>query len=98
MSTRGVTDSGGNTLYACEERGCLVRYGSRLGYFLETKDSKTLEEEILPHVMCPQDDYPMYLAQVLPERRSFRLWKCPECNTSLTNEDSSGAQGKSTGA
>jgi hypothetical protein len=22
----------------------------------------------------------MYLAEVLPEHRSFRLWKCPQCH------------------
>lgn len=92
---RGASESEGDTLYACEERGCLVRYRIRLGYFLETRDSKTLDEEILPHVMCSQDDYPMYLAQVMPERRSFRLWKCPVCNASRTSEDVSDAPGKS---
>jgi hypothetical protein len=23
----------------------------------------------------------MYLAEVWPKRKNFRLWKCPECNS-----------------
>jgi hypothetical protein len=71
-------------LYACREPGCLIRYDSSHGYFIDTKDAKTIEQEMVPHVSCPGDTHPMYLAEVRPERRSFRLWKCPECNASRT--------------
>jgi len=28
---------------------------------------------------------PKYLAEVRPEKKSFRLWKCPECDAIRTN-------------
>jgi ribosomal protein L37AE/L43A len=44
------------------------------------------------------DGMPMYLVEVLPERKSFRLWKCPKCamnhaknSMSRTNEELSRA-------
>jgi hypothetical protein len=85
-------------LYACREPGCLIRYDSSHGYFVDTQDTITIEREMTPRVSCPNDGQLMYLARVLPERRSFRLWKCPECNNSLTNEDSSQGLGKKMGA
>jgi hypothetical protein len=27
----------------------------------------------------------MYLAEIRPEKRSFRRWTCPRCKTSRTN-------------
>ena len=85
-------------LYVCKEPGCLNRYNSSDGYFVDTGDAKTIQEELTPRVRCPNDEHPMYLAEVRPERRSFRLWKCPECNASRTNEESSPGQGKKRGA
>ncbi len=81
-------------LYACREPGCLIRYDSSHGYFIDTKDAKTIEQEMAPRFSCPGDEHPMYLAEVRPERRSFRLWKCPECNASRTNEESLHGFGK----
>jgi hypothetical protein len=85
-------------LYACREPGCLIRYDSAHGYFIDTKDARTIELEMAPRVSCPGDGHPMYLAEVRPERRSFRLWKCPECNASRTNDESSHELGKKLGA
>ena len=85
-------------MYACREPGCLVRYDSSHGYFIDTKDAKTIKREMVPRVSCHSDEHPMYLAEVRPERRSFRLWKCPECNASRTNEESSPGLGKKMGA
>jgi hypothetical protein len=86
-------------VYVCKEPGCLICYKSGSdGYFIDTEDAKTIQEELTPRVSCPNDDHLMYLAEVRPERRSFRLWKCPECNASRTNEQSSRGRGKEMGA
>ena len=99
MLLRPLRESAEGTLYACQEPGCLIRYDISQGYFLDTKDAKTIELEIIPHVCCSNDAQRMYLAEVMPERRSFRLWKCPECNQScINNEDASGELGKKMGA
>jgi hypothetical protein len=63
----------------------------------------TVEQETTPHVNCSNDAQLMYLAEVSPQRRSFRLWKCPECNLSRINdndngEESAGGLGKKMGA
>ena len=85
-------------LYACQEPGCLVRYDFSHGYFLDTNDAKIVELEILPRVSCSNDAQLMYLAEVMPERKSFRLWKCPECNGGRTNEEISGGLEKKMGS
>jgi transposase-like protein len=85
-------------LHVCAEPGCLIRYNSSDGYFIATEDAKTIEQEMVPRVSCPNDEHPMYLAEVRPEKRSFRLWKCPKCNASRTNEESSPGLGKKMGA
>jgi hypothetical protein len=85
-------------LYVCPEPGCPIRYESSGGYFIDAADKEAIELEILPRVLCPSDGHPMYLAKVQPEIRSFRLWKCPECDESRTNEGSSDELGKKMGA
>jgi len=86
-------------LYACREPACPVLYDSLHGYFLDPKVAKTIELEITPRVSCPKDGQFMYLAEVMPQRRSFRLWKCPQCNGRRTNgEETSGGLGKKMGA
>jgi hypothetical protein len=75
----------GTLLYACQEPGCFIRYYSSQGYFIEPQDGDRSEPEIKPGVHCPKDGRVMYLAEVRPERKSFRLWKCPECNAIRTN-------------
>jgi len=85
-------------LYACREPGCLVRYDGSNGYFIDPNDAETVEQEITPRVNCPNDGQFMYLAEVMPQRRSFRLWKCLGCNESRTNEETSGGLEKKMGA
>jgi hypothetical protein len=84
-------------LYVCPEPGCPIRYESSGGYFIETPNKEAVEREILPRVRCSADERPMYLAKVQAERRSFRLWKCPECGSTRSNEGSSGELGKKMG-
>jgi hypothetical protein len=82
-------------LYACQEPGCFVCYDSSQGYFVDRQGADTVEQEIKPRVNCPHDGHPMYLAEVRSERKSFRQWKCPECNTMRTNGELSGAAASS---
>lgn len=77
--------------YACQEAGCPVRYDSSVGYILEAQEANTVEQEVVPRVHCPNDRQLMYLAEVRPERRSFRLWKCPACGTTRKNEETASA-------
>jgi hypothetical protein len=64
--------------YACPEPGCWVHYSNSQGYFISSQNGT--DTDSMPRVRCEQDGMPMYLAEVLPERRSFRLWKCPQCD------------------
>lgn len=66
-------------VYVCQESDCSVRYTSAAGYFIAPREGRLAEEEILPRVRCPHDGAPMYLGEVNPEERSFRLWQCPLC-------------------
>ena len=66
--------------YVCPVPGCLVHYNTSHGYFIATQNGTGTDTDSMPRVRCEQDGMPMYLAEVLPERRSFRLWKCPQCN------------------
>ena len=74
-------------LYACQERVCLVHYASSRGYFIVAQGANATEREMEPRVRCPKDGQLMYLAKVEPAKRSFRLWKCPECAASQTNQE-----------
>lgn len=73
--------------YLCPEPGCSVAYGRREGYFMIIPRREYTERDIMPCVSCPRDGQLMFLAQIKPERRSFRLWRCPRCKTSRTNEE-----------
>ncbi len=77
----------GTFLYACQEPGCFIRYYSSQGYFIEPANGDRSEPEIKPGVHCPKDGRVMYLAEVRPETKSFRLWKCPECDAIHTNRE-----------
>ena len=66
--------------YSCPEPDCPVRYEAWRGYFITDQNGNGNELEMIPNVRCPYDGAPMYLAEVLPEHRSFRLWKCPQCH------------------
>lgn len=98
MLPRLLSEPAEGVLYACREPGCLVRYDSSRGYFIDAGDAETTEQETVPQVSCPNDGQLMYLAEVIPQRRSFRLWKCPECNESRTNEETPGGLEKKMGA
>jgi hypothetical protein len=84
-------------VYVCREADCLVRYDSSTGYFVDSAaDKKSLEREILPRVRCSSDERPMYLVKV--HGGGFRLWKCPDCGATRSNENSSKGLGKKAGA
>ena len=77
-------------VYACPEPDCLVHYNSSSGYFryfIVTDHGNGIDRDTMPEVWCSQDGLPMYLAEVLPAQRSFRLWSCPRCNSSRRNND-----------
>jgi len=99
MLPRLLSEPAEGLLYACREPACLVRYHRLHGYFVDPKVAKTIEQEITPRVSCPKDGQFLYLAEVMPQRRSFRLLKCPQCNGRHTNkEETSGRLGKKMGA
>jgi hypothetical protein len=66
--------------YVCPVPRCLIHYNTSNGYFTAPQNGSGTDADSMPRVRCEQDGMPMYLAEVLPERRSFRLWKCPHCN------------------
>jgi len=73
--------------YACEEPDCFVRYSPQYGYFVASLEGDRIEGELTPRVTCPGDGRSLYLAGVRPEQRSYRLWRCPDCGQSFSNED-----------
>lgn len=77
--------------YVCEKSGCVVRYNSSRGYFITTQDGSQMKGETMPRVSCPQDRQLMYLAEIRPQQRNYRLWRCPQCNVSRTNGELSRA-------
>lgn len=87
-----------DALFRCQEAGCLIRFHPSRGYFLDTQDKMTLEDEILPRVRCSVDQSPMYLAETQAKSKNYRLWKCPECGASRTNEGGSNGLEKKAGA
>jgi hypothetical protein len=95
MLPRPLSESAEALVYACQQAGCLIRYDGSHGYIIDTRDAQTVEEEKTPEVSCPNDGQHMYLAEVMPQRRSYRLWKCPECNATRTNEETVDGLGKS---
>jgi hypothetical protein len=98
MPAKARSESTEPLVYVCQAPGCLIRYESSRGYFIDTADKKAVEQEILPRVSCPSDGRPMYLAKVQLEKRSFRLWKCAVCGATRTNEGPSEELGKKIGA
>ena len=87
-----------NAVFRCQDPGCLIRFDVSRGYFLDTEDKVALEEEILPRVRCSLHDSPMYLAESQTKSKNYRLWKCPECGASRTNEGTSNGLEKKAGA
>jgi len=68
-------------VYGCPKPDCHVYYSSSEGYFILSDNGHAVLTESVPLVRCEHDQIYMYLAQVLPEKKSFRLWKCPKCNS-----------------
>ena len=73
--------------YACTEPACLVHYNIYRGYFIPGQNENTNELDTVPRVRCPHDGTLMYLAEIDLEKRSFRLWICPQCDGRRTNEE-----------
>ena len=94
MAVKPARTSSETSLYACPVPGCVILYEASKGYFVSIPPADPEEQEIMPRVTCPNDGSSMYLAQVLPDKRSFRLWRCPKCDASLTNEEPSQGLGK----
>ena len=78
--------------YVCGVPGCFARYNPSRGYFTNTPEGTQMEGETVPRVSCLQDSQLMYLTEIRPQQRNYRLWRCPECNTSRTNEERSRAE------
>jgi hypothetical protein len=72
--------------YACAQPNCFIHYNIEQGYF-STQKREQIERDVTPRVSCPRDGRSMYLAEVKPDKRNFRLWRCPHCNLSQTNEE-----------
>ena len=72
--------------YACAEPDCVVHYSTSRGYFILNQDGNN-ELDLVPRVRCLHDGTPMYLAEINPEKRGFRLWICPQCDGRCTNEE-----------
>lgn len=72
--------------YACPLPDCTVHYNPSNGYFLITHGGK-IELDSVPRVKCSVDGRPMYLAETNPQKRSFRLWHCPQCGATRTNKE-----------
>jgi hypothetical protein len=85
-----VNSDGGATrtlAYACTQPDCLVQYNIYRGYFVLSQNGSTNELEMVPRVRCLHDGTPMYLAEINPEKRGFRLWICPQCDGRCTNAE-----------
>jgi hypothetical protein len=90
LDQRLSNSEGGGTqtlAYACTKPDCLVHYNISRGYFILSQNGKTNELDMVPSVRCPHDGTPMYLAEIDPDKRAFRLWICPQCDGRRTNEE-----------
>ena len=87
VSGRIVISNGDGTerdLFACTEPGCAVQYDESRGYCIFGQEGNL---DTFPKVRCRQDGMPMYLAETNPEKRDSRLWRCPQCGGTRTNEE-----------
>jgi hypothetical protein len=88
---RSSLNNGGDatraTTYGCTKPDCLVRYNPSRGYFMLSQNGNRDEMDVLAKVRCFLDGAPLYLAEISPEKRSFRLWTCPQCGARRTNEE-----------
>ena len=74
-------------VYACTQPDCPVHYNIYRGYFILSQNGNMNGLDVVPSVRCLRDGTPMYLAQIDPEKREFRLWRCPQCDGRRTNEE-----------
>ena len=80
-TTKGIT-------HGCAEPDCSVHYNIARGYFMLSQNGNRAERDTMPKIRCFLDGAPMYLAEINPQKRSFRLWMCPQCGARRTNEES----------
>jgi hypothetical protein len=73
--------------FGCIEPDCFVHYSTSRGYFMLNQSGNNDGIEMVPKIRCFLDGVPMYLAEINPEKRGFRLWRCPQCGASHTNEE-----------
>jgi hypothetical protein len=73
--------------FACTEPDCRVHYNFCRGYFLPSQEGRSDELGMVPRLRCPRDGMSLYLAGINPEKRGFRLWKCPQCDGKCTNDE-----------
>jgi hypothetical protein len=73
--------------YACPAPDCTVQYTMANGYFIPGSNGH-VKGDMTPRIICPRDGRLMYLAEINPAKRDFRLWRCPQCDSSRTNEES----------
>jgi hypothetical protein len=83
---RGEGPPTDTSLYACPRPDCGVQYAPSTAYFI-APNSGHAESHMTRRVMCPRDGQPMYLTDTNPEKRAFRLWRCPQCDSTRTNEE-----------
>jgi hypothetical protein len=72
--------------YTCPQPGCGAHYVAPNGYFVVPKNGNA-GSDMTPRVTCARDGQPMYLAEINPEKQDFRLWRCPQCDSTRTNEE-----------
>ena len=67
--------------YACPLSGCVIFFSNTTGYFSIEGDEQQSKRTGVLRVTCPQDGLPMYLAEVHPQKKNLRLWRCgkPNC-------------------
>jgi hypothetical protein len=73
--------------YACTASDCHIHYDVSRGYFMLSQNGSGNEWDVMPKVKCFFDAAPMYLAEIDLKKRAFRLWRCPQCGASQTNEE-----------
>jgi hypothetical protein len=71
----------------CRKADCLVHYNMSRGYFMLNQSGNKDEMDMMPKVRCFLDGAPMYLSEINPAKRDYRLWTCPQCGARRTNEE-----------
>jgi len=66
--------------YACPLSDCVIFFAENTGYFSVEGDEQQSRQTGVLRVTCPQDGLPMYLAEVHPQKKNLRLWRCGKSN------------------